>query len=1750
MKCRKQRSILLILLSMILFATLLIAVGCKKDIYYTVSFDVDGGTEVQSKKVLENSKIGELPVTSKTDYEFLGWSDAKGGDVNIDENYIVTKDITLYVVFKDTSEQLCTVTFSSEGTSVVPKTVKKNSVIGELPTSSKEGYEFLGWSDSKNGAINITENYIVTKDITLYAIFKSEAEELCTVTFNVEDKEISTIKIIKNNPIGTLPIPTKEGYTFIGWVELKNSTKYITQDYVITEDITLYAIFEIIKEEYCTVSFETSGTQVDSITVKKGEPIGLLPFTDKQGYSFSGWFFDEKLTVPVYNEDIITINLTLYAGFEKQDVDSVLPEYTELSMSTEDINYEIQFESSEVIDERNINSFISVTALYGKLPRIAVISYGDNKYALSPVGGFSNGAVYKFEITDNSVSFIDLDTVHDEDYTEEKVIKTVYLSIDLTDIETVSMKSDIFEIKRSSVTFNEANNTFIASKAIYDKLPLDKESVIHVIDSIEDSCYIKIKDIKPIGDDYEITYIDCEDIDDIYEDFNLNISNISVANDMTIPENQDSTNAKLDAVVQDLYNSKGTEALTAMLANALNASPTLQALTGESENPYRDKITDVEGKVFTIKGLLEDLEIKITLGTADNPNFDGIGISPFDDTRWTMLAIEFNYEKDIKNNVKLEATITITQYLYVGLASSANKSTGDFKAEVTPYSQTDIDFKILVCTMSKDGEDDKDKDKDKKVEKKDISIEIEKLASGEGDSSNIIKDVQEMLENKGDAVELCKAPLFTASFTIGGVIQINIDLNFVIKVSFAAGVKINATLLEATTIGVTGNYKTKTVDCYRRSAMGSDRYIFDFYAYGYLGLKAGIKGELTVSFLGLKYVLRAGVAIEVGAYADLYGYLHYHAEERRVFKDVETNGRHFQTLEGGLYFESGIYIELSAFIGVGKKEYGISKEFKFKLLDAGDKYLYIEGCDNEDIVIIFNENEDNQISIEDLIPAEGKYMDITNGEIETRFIPSKNIKLISGTNLFKVDNKNHLLIANMDKIENRLNYGIPYGTISLYYKGPNILFSSSYLNENIPELKGYKELCKVTVVYLPEGQELDNVSDFGKEITITYKVKNGDKEETVKTENIIAGQYYRGDIPLEIISYCKKNGLLTEIDGTTVTYDGYTNGKHILNQDTTFVFTTVEAQRFIAVKYKSKADFASSNDTWTVDIMAYNYNELPTLLDNQKYTPLNVYYEYFVITPNGNRHVMGNEYLSKYDLYMRGTHGYKTGEVLHTINGTTSEINAIFEEMNSGTGTLKEYSEFFTFTLEAEYITGMQTVYFFDQRGTYASENVKYGETFRVPDYWIRNINQSTSQRLAGWDIDGDKKIDILPNQQFTVTKDMVLYPIMTALGYTITIIDADGNENVYPVDAGSQIPSNILDIINTDPESKVSSDKKSFYTENYWRITTSDFVTGNNGYAYFRGVTMKYYGDITIMPSCDIIINEVKGELYHYVTFVDNTDGYYTYINDEGDTIEAKEVTFVVKDGTALSTSSDYNKKELKYHAPRNVSFYQSTYKTEKGEVLDIFNTKINEGNTYYHSLWARYDGTYKIVFEYFLYFNGEFTKEQRHLVTGALDESQANEILNSYDAEYDYLTSNEYYNSLENNEFMYKTFANNANIKRSVLVDGYGITNVYYSVYITKQYKEYIVTVNYEASDFVDFTTKVHYKDLFFVDVQMSKAIIGEDEYGKYIGYYKLLGFDTNGDGIIDLNPGEIIEITENLTLTAVWETEPSNKNRIIEN
>lgn len=176
-----------------------------------------------------------------------------------------------------------------------------------------------------------------------------------------------------------------------------------------------------------TITYSTTGTAVNSTKIKKGDTIGTLPFTDKQGYSFSGWFFDKELTEPVFTEDVITQNLTLYAGFENQDINSVLPEFTEISISTDNIYYEIQITTNESIDERNLNSFVSVTALYGEVPKISVLFHSNNIYSLSPIGGYQNGGVYKIALTDDRIWFKGLNVENGEESVVDKEINSIFV---------------------------------------------------------------------------------------------------------------------------------------------------------------------------------------------------------------------------------------------------------------------------------------------------------------------------------------------------------------------------------------------------------------------------------------------------------------------------------------------------------------------------------------------------------------------------------------------------------------------------------------------------------------------------------------------------------------------------------------------------------------------------------------------------------------------------------------------------------------------------------------------------------------------------------------------------------------------------------------------------------------------------------------------------------------------------------------------------------------------------------------------------------------------------------------------------------------------------------------------------------------------------------------------------------------------------------------------------------------------------
>ena len=99
-----------------------------------------------------------------------------------------------------------------------------------LPTPTRENYNFLGWyhNDKKFEIYDVP-----TEDITLVA--RWEGVPLVLVIDANNGSELITIESKYGETVGELPIPTKEGYDFVGWffngVEY-NSNSIITQNTV------------------------------------------------------------------------------------------------------------------------------------------------------------------------------------------------------------------------------------------------------------------------------------------------------------------------------------------------------------------------------------------------------------------------------------------------------------------------------------------------------------------------------------------------------------------------------------------------------------------------------------------------------------------------------------------------------------------------------------------------------------------------------------------------------------------------------------------------------------------------------------------------------------------------------------------------------------------------------------------------------------------------------------------------------------------------------------------------------------------------------------------------------------------------------------------------------------------------------------------------------------------------------------------------------------------------------------------------------------------------------------------------------------------------------------------------------------------------------------------------------------------------------------------------------------------------------
>ena len=181
----------------------------------SVKYYVDGSLK-ETKTLSYGDTLGTVDNPQKAGYLFKGWRDGNGKAY---DSLSVVDNADGLELFAEFEAVTYTITFQTGCDVFVQNmmfTVEENKT---LPTITREGYTFKGWNTSSdfteaNNIGTVIRKGSITNNVTLYAEW--QANEY-TITFvDSSGQNVENMMVTYGEPY-TLPVLTKENYTFNGW---------------------------------------------------------------------------------------------------------------------------------------------------------------------------------------------------------------------------------------------------------------------------------------------------------------------------------------------------------------------------------------------------------------------------------------------------------------------------------------------------------------------------------------------------------------------------------------------------------------------------------------------------------------------------------------------------------------------------------------------------------------------------------------------------------------------------------------------------------------------------------------------------------------------------------------------------------------------------------------------------------------------------------------------------------------------------------------------------------------------------------------------------------------------------------------------------------------------------------------------------------------------------------------------------------------------------------------------------------------------------------------------------------------------------------------------------------------------------------------------------------------------------------------------------------------------------------------------
>ena len=274
------------------------------DKLYTVTLDTAGGDPIRPIQYTVESEAFQLPTPVRTGYIFLGWT---GEGITEPQEIIEipqgsTGDRTYTANWQVIEYTITLLDMDGAGTSEALVYTVEQPVT--LPTPTREGYAFLGWTVNSDMAPQLTvvlpqgsignRTYTANWELTGYTI---------TMDLNGGSGETALLYTVIDDEFA-LPTPTRNGYEFVGWtgegITMPQTSVKIPKGSTGNKAYT--ANWQVIKYTIITL-LEGGNAGSSGAYAYTVEETFTLPTPTRTGYTFFGWT-GEGITKPQPNVTI------------------------------------------------------------------------------------------------------------------------------------------------------------------------------------------------------------------------------------------------------------------------------------------------------------------------------------------------------------------------------------------------------------------------------------------------------------------------------------------------------------------------------------------------------------------------------------------------------------------------------------------------------------------------------------------------------------------------------------------------------------------------------------------------------------------------------------------------------------------------------------------------------------------------------------------------------------------------------------------------------------------------------------------------------------------------------------------------------------------------------------------------------------------------------------------------------------------------------------------------------------------------------------------------------------------------------------------------------------------------------------------------------------------------------------------------------------------------------------------------------